>query len=289
MSIDLPHGLPLPVFVWAVQQIAFHAVGFLFEWCDQSGAIRQFKVRETDRKPYGQMLPRVLFNQIFVLLPCMVLSQVLGLCFTDHPKHLPLVQFLASLPAMAVGHDIVQYLSHRYLLHQPIIPLMRALKHSIHHSTDATKAISACYMSAPDFFLEIVLPYLVPLALVRGGGGDVLFHSLIAGLGAVGGLYEHSGYDFSVPLRKSKENEFVVRRLGLGDLLSKFLDNRAHSEHHIRANVSFSDGFGSPGICDTLLGTQWDIAAKRRNKHAEKEWQNQRAKAKSTEAKSKDK
>lgn len=267
----------MSVYAWVVQQVVFHAVGYLFEWFDRHGTIRQFKVRDTDRKPYAQLLPKVLFNQVFILLPCMVVSQSMGLCFTDSPQRLPIHRFLLSLPAMAVGHDVVQYVTHRFLLHQPIIPLMRALKHSVHHSTGATKAISACYMSGPDFFLEIVLPYLVPLALAGGGGSDVVFHSMVAGLGAVGGLYEHSGYDFSAPLRSAKSKEFVVQRLGLGKLLDQLLDNRAHSEHHVRATVSFSDGFGSPGICDTLFGTRWDLVAKRRAQEAEREWQAQRA------------
>ena len=61
---------------------------------------------------------------------------------------------------------------------------MRKLKHSIHHSTGASKGISACFMSGPDFFLEIVLPYLLPLAIIGGGGSDIVFHTMIAGLGA---------------------------------------------------------------------------------------------------------
>lgn len=275
-SPALPPWLPISVYAWALQQLVYHAVGLLFEFFDRSGVIRQFKVRDTDRKSYTRMLPRVLANQCFILLPCMILSQILGFCFTEQPRHLSWSRFLISLPVMAVGHDIVQYLTHRYLLHQPVIPLMRALKHSIHHSTGATKAISACYMSAPDFFLEIVLPYLVPLALVGGGGSDILFHSLVAGLGAVGGLYEHSGYDFSVLVRQSKRSDLTMQGFVVSQFLDNLLDNRSHSEHHVKANVSFSDGFGSPGICDTLMGTRWDLFAKRRMDNAEREWQHQR-------------
>lgn len=135
-------------------------------------------------------------------------------------------------------------------------------------------------MSAPDFFLEIVLPYLVPLALVGGGGADLLFHSLVAGSGALGGVYEHSGYDFSALF--SPENcmggkgPWPSWTAKVAALIRGFVANRAHGEHHSRANVSFSDGFGSPGICDTYFGTRWDLVAARRAA-AEKEWQAQRS------------
>lgn len=274
---ELPPWLPLSVFAWAVQEVVFHAAGYAFEYCDRHGLLRQFKVRDTDRKAYASLLPKVLVNQVFVLLPAMMAAEYAGFCFAGPVRQLPASRFLLSLPAMAVGHDVVQYATHRFLLHQPLVPLMRLLRHSVHHSTGATKAVSACYMAPPDFFLEIVLPYLLPLALVGGGGRDVLFHALIAGTGAIGGLYEHSGYDFSLLAGKPANPGFVARWPGVARLLRDFLDNRAHSEHHVRANVSFSDGFGSPGICDTLFGTRWDLVAKHRHEEAEHEWQQQRA------------
>jgi sterol desaturase/sphingolipid hydroxylase (fatty acid hydroxylase superfamily) len=141
------------------------------------------------------------------------------------------------------------------VLHHP--KLMRKLGHAVHHSTGASKGISACYMSAPDFFLEIVLPYLLPLVLVGGGGSDVVFQLVVAGLGAFGGLYEHSGYDFAVPLRDSRLFHAVPL---LGRILDTIITSKAHGEHHRRFNVSFSDGFGSPGICDTVMSTRWDKA-----------------------------
>lgn len=281
MSLVLPAWLPLSVYTWAVQQLFFHVAGLAFEWCDRTNSLSRLKVRDIDRKSYFQMLPRVLFNQCFVLLPSMMLAQAAGYCFVG-PTRLHPLHFLLSLPAMAVGHDVVQYLTHRCLLHNPDLRLMRVLQHSLHHSTGASRGISACYMSAPDFLLEIVLPYLVPLALLGGGGADVLFHSLVAGSGAVGGVYEHSGFDFAplfspsaVPVA-GKDQSFNWTA-GIFSLLAGLVDNRAHGEHHSRANVSFSDGFGSPGICDTLFGTRWDLVAARRVA-AEKEWQAQRAK-----------
>ncbi|KAJ5652251.1 hypothetical protein N7507_009677 [Penicillium longicatenatum] len=167
---------------------------------------------------------------------------------------------------MALGHEIVQYLTHRYLLHSSNKTMMRILRHSVHHTTKASRGISACYMSSVDFFLEIVLPYLIPLTLVGGGGTDVRFHYLVAGLGAMGGVYEHSGYDFGVRLRKQPksidgaENSKLQIPRFLTWILAGILDNRSHGEHHAQSNVSFADGFGSPGACDTLFGTRFNLS-----------------------------
>ncbi len=248
----LPTWLPLSVFVWAVQMVFFHGAGLAGEWCDRTGRLRRFKVRDVDRKSYRQMLPLVLKNQVFILLPAMVAMQAVGLCFTGE-DHLHPLRFVLSLVVMGIGHDIVQYITHRHLLHRP--SLTRVLKHSVHHSTGASKGISACYMSYPDFFLEITLPYLLPLAIIGGGGSDVLFHSMVAGLGALGGVYEHSGYNFAVLLPKAAIAKRMPR---FATTIAGLISSHAHGEHHVKGNVSFSDGFGSPAVCDTMFGTRWD-------------------------------
>lgn len=248
----LPAWLPLSILTWIVTMAVFHGFGFGFEYCDRHRLFQTAKVRRVDRLGYFDLLPRVIVNQVFVLLPCMVAVQWAGLAFTG-AAHLSPWRFILNMALMAVGHDIVQYVAHRYVLHQP--RLMRKLGHAVHHSTGASKAISACYMSAPDFFLEIVLPYLLPLVLVGGGGSDIFFQFLVAGLGAFGGLYEHSGYDFAVPLRDTR---FFKTTPLLGRLIAAVVTSKAHGEHHRRFNVSFSDGFGSPGICDTVFSTRWD-------------------------------
>ncbi len=257
VSSLLPWWLPLSVLVWTVQMVVFHGVGLLFEWSDRTGMLASFKVRDNDRLGYSELLPRVLFNQILVLLPAMIAFQYMGLAFTG-AAHLSVWYFLAGLVLMPIGHDIVQYVFHRFVLHRP--GLIRKLGHSVHHSTGASKAISACYMSPADFFLEIVLPYLAPLALI-GAGADVLFHLTMASLGAVGGLYEHSGYDFAVRLPQPNRSGSRLQPLAW---LSPLVSSQAHGEHHRRSNVSFSDGFGSPGICDTVFKTRWDMAERAR-------------------------
>jgi sterol desaturase/sphingolipid hydroxylase (fatty acid hydroxylase superfamily) len=263
VSSNLPWWLPLSVLVWAVQMAVFLGVGLLFEWSDRTGILASFKVRDIDRLSFIELLPRVLVNQVFVLLPTMVLVQYAGLAFTGAP-HMGVWHFFAGIVFMGIGHDVVQYVFHRFVLHRP--GFFRKLGHSVHHSTGASKAISACYMSPADFFLEIVLPFLVPLALV-GAGGDVLFYLTVASLAPVGGLYEHSGYDFAIAFRRPNWSGSRLQPLAW---LAPLVSSKAHGEHHRRSNVSFSDGFGSPGICDTVFKTRWDLVEAARKAAASK-------------------
>jgi len=256
-SIASTDWAPLAAQVWLMQMLAFHGFGLWFEQLDRSGALARYKTRPVERLSYFQLLPRVLANQLFVLLPCMLAAQWAGLAFVGS-AHLSLATMILGVAGLTVGHDIVQYVGHRFVLHRPT--LMRRLGHALHHSTRGSRGISACYMSAPDFFLEIVCPYLIPLALIGGGGSDLLFHSLVVTAGAFGGLYEHSGYDFSPALRGSDDGTFLARARAF---LAALTSSAAHAAHHARGNVSFSDGFGSSNLCDTLFRTRYDLAPER--------------------------
>src|SRR5579883_23111 len=242
---SLPWWLPLSVAAWSFHMVVYHSVGLMFEWCDRRGWLRSFKARTAERRSYADLLPRVLFNQCCIMLPAMLLCEKAGLAYVG-ARHLGAARFVIDLMLMAVGHDVVQYVVHRGLLHQR---RCRWLGHAIHHSTGASRAISACFMSGADFFLEIVCPYLVPLILIGGGGADLAFHLFVPSAGAIGGLYEHSGYNFG------------ASRL-LSWLPHSLVSSHAHGEHHRRSTVSFSDGFGSPGLCDTIFATRWDLASK---------------------------
>ncbi len=252
MHLELP-ALPLFATVWLAQMVAYHGIGLWFWWLDRTGALARFKTRPVERRPYLDILPRVLANQTLLLLPAMGLAQWAGVAFSG-AAHIAAWAWVASLVGMSIGHDIVQYLFHRFLMHRAT--LMNRLGHAVHHSTTASCAISACYMSAADFLAEIVCPYLIPLALVGGGGADAGFHVFAVTLGAFGGLYEHSGYDFSLALP----------RAGFAARLAPLLSSRAHAEHHARGTVSFSDGFGSSSLCDTIFKTRWDLARSRQRR-----------------------
>jgi sterol desaturase/sphingolipid hydroxylase (fatty acid hydroxylase superfamily) len=262
MSFDpLSVVLPLSFLAWLAHMIAFHGVGLAFEWCDRTHRLARFKLRDLDRMSYRRLLPRVLVNQTAILLPAMLATQYFGLAFVGSPD-LTLAAAVLLFAGLSVGHDVVQYVSHR-LMHHPA--LMRPLGHTLHHTTGASKAISACYQSGPDFFLEIVLPYLLPLVLVGGGGSNILFHLLVPSLGAFGGLYEHSGYDFGVAFRDPAASGWRRR---LNAVLDHLTSSIAHGNHHTRGNVSFSDGFGSPGLCDTIFRTRWDLVPERARRRA---------------------
>lgn len=242
-------GAPLAFWIWAVHMFAYHGFALGFEISDRNGLMKRFKLRNNDRLSYADMLPRVAFNQTFILLPAMLACQYAGLAFVGRP-HLTALMFIGGLLAMTLGHDIVQYAGHRWLLHHP---RLRWLGHGLHHTTGASKSISALYMSSGDFFLNIVSPYLIPLVVIGGGGSDILFHVVTMGLGVFGGVYEHSGYDFGV----AREGRALSARL-LRLLPASFISSHAHGQHHRRSSVSFSDGFGSPGLCDLVFGTRWD-------------------------------
>jgi len=248
---------PLSAQIWLVQMLGYHGIGLWFEWLDRSGGLKRFKVKRLERMSYFEVLPRVLANQTFILLPAMLFMQWTGLAFVGSP-YVSLPVFIASVAFMTFGHDVLQYIAHRFVLHRP--DMMRRLGHAVHHSTIGSLGISACYMSAADFFLEIVCPYLIPLAFVPLGS-NFLIHSLVVTSGAFGGLYEHSGYDFSLALREPKDGR-APGRLRLA--LARMISSEAHAAHHTRGNVSFSDGFGSTNICDTLFKTRFDLVPERR-------------------------
>eukprot|EP00871_Galdieria_phlegrea_P004855 jgi/Galph1/5370/GphlegSOOS_G4092.1 len=224
--------LPLAVICFIGHFVFFHVGCVSLSLCDYLNLLQKYKMHKLGDESYFQLLPRVLFNQLFLLLPSMLMAQYLGLGFcTSEAVFHPLVYVLLAL-WMALGHDVLFYLGHRFLLHSKW-GFMR-LGHDLHHSTKASIAISSMYMGTLDYILEIVLPYLIPLCLIRS---DMFFDALAPCLGAVGGLYEHSGYNF-----------FPVF-----ETLSTF----AHTMHHVRYNCSYSDGVGSTNLMDNALHTTY--------------------------------
>ena len=160
-----------------------------------------------------------------MLLPIVAVGGWLDLAFNE--VQVPWYLFPVHAYLMGVVHDVVFYFGHK-ALHWPA--LFRF--HQLHHQSSGAVAASSLYMSPLDFFVEIILPYGVFLCLIRT---DLRFDVLLASLGSLLAMYEHSGYCFT-----------TVRAF----------DSRMHISHHVgRLNGSFSEGVGSPGYMDLLFGT----------------------------------
>lgn len=226
-------SLPVSVVCFIGHFVFFHVGCILLSLCDYFQLLQSYKYQKSPPDDsYWKLLPRVLFNQLFLLLPAMLLVQYFGLGFrTTEVLYSPVVYIVYSV-WMAFGHDILFYLGHRFLLHSKWG--FMHLGHNLHHSTKANIAISSMYMGVIDYVLEIVIPYLVPLLFLRS---DMFFDALAPCLGAIGGLYEHSGYNFFPHF--------------------KALSTVAHTMHHVRYNCSYSDGVGSTNLMDNALHTAY--------------------------------
>lgn len=216
----------------------FHVLSFLFFLLDSYFPnLRVKHFRGGPSAPtYLSMLPRVLFNQLFILLPFMLLSTHFGLTYpsTPRPEPTPLASVLSLVALGPLLHEAAFYIFHRFILHSSWG--FRLLDHHLHHTSLAHSAISAMYMSGPDFVLEIVLPYLLPLGVLSSSGAcSPACCVAMLPLGALGGLYEHSGYNFFEGIAA--------------------LDTSVHALHHRFYHCSFADGVGAPSVFDAALGT----------------------------------
>eukprot|EP00871_Galdieria_phlegrea_P000423 jgi/Galph1/1381/GphlegSOOS_G73.1 len=207
--------------LWNILCFISHSLCFL---CDTGPLQNPAKV---------QLLPRVLFNQVVFYLPSCVLGEKLGLVFrqADEKTIFSLWKLPIYMTLFSFYHEIVFYSAHRWLLHSKWG--FNLLGHNIHHTTKGSVAISQHYMSVIDYFLEIVISILVPLALIRG---NAWFDCLILVEDAILGTYDHSGYDFF-----------------LGNL--KRYSPAYHSMHHLRSSCSYGDGVGSLALLDNLFRT----------------------------------
>ena len=82
---------------------------------------------------------------------------------TIYSSFSPFLAFLA-LALAPLLHEFSFHLSHRFILHSSWG--FRSLNHALHHSSVTHSALSAMYMSGPDFHLEIVVPYLALLSVL---------------------------------------------------------------------------------------------------------------------------
>ncbi|KAJ8905034.1 hypothetical protein NDN08_001546 [Rhodosorus marinus] len=235
-ELRVPEKFPIALVAWMLMMFTFHFLCGTLEICDQKKWLVQFRRKPAgDRKTYKEMMPRILINQIFLMLPCMIIAEKLGLCYQSKQVLISVPSLVYNFLVMGIGHDVIFYVGHRYLLHSRWG--YKLFGHDVHHSTSANCALSAFYMANVDFCFEILLPYLIPMWLM-GPESCVAFSLLAPSIGAVGGLYEHSGYEFFPNL--------------------SIASTKAHFMHHNLGFVSFADGFGSPGLMDWTFGTTYE-------------------------------
>lgn len=170
----------------------------------------------------------------------MLLSEYFGLAFDTKLSFKEYWHWGLHFLLLGYIHDIVFNLGHR-LLHTDVG--YRWGKHYIHHRSNGGTAAASMYMAPIDFIVEIILPYWGYLVITLCLSGvapwfqsDIRFNILVSTIGSCTAAYEHSGYRF---------------------VEMSMLDTIPHISHHYAdKKKSFSEGIGSPGIMDALLGTE---------------------------------
>ncbi|KAK4536373.1 hypothetical protein CDCA_CDCA08G2398 [Cyanidium caldarium] len=230
--------VPLSLVCFICHAVVFHGGCALFALLDRKRWLQRYKELKGDQLKYRDMIGCVLRNQLLLLLPPMLLCERLGWAFVYREadgtvRQEGVFQYAVNAMWMTLGHDLFFYVGHRFVLHSP--QGFKFFQHDMHHSTKASVALSSMYMAPCDYMLEICVPYLVPLCLLRA---DPLFNLAAITFGGIGGMYEHSGYNFcpQVP--------------GLSTM--------AHGMHHTRYNCSFSDGVGSSNLMDNMFRTDYE-------------------------------
>lgn len=140
-----------------------------------------------ERSSAKDVMTVVYCNQFLVLLPFMICLDHFQL--TQYRDGIDFLELVWSLFMGQLTYYIVFHALHK-ILHWPRLYRF----HKLHHSTRALRASTAFYMSALDFFLEIVAPMSVWFLLYPQ---ERFSHACImVSLGTVMGMYQHSGYDF---------------------------------------------------------------------------------------------
>lgn len=222
--------------VWLSGFLTFNIGGFIFFFIDKYDLLSSYKIANKNEYniSYIDILKRSNINLLVGLLPMMWWVNYMG--WVNFDGNSDFSHSLISMLCMTEGHDIVQYIIHRWILHNK--HLYKVIGHNIHHTIIADISISSLYNSLGDFILLNGIPYILPLIMI-GCNNSVIVNCLILSLGMLGGLYEHSGYDLS--------------RLNIYGC--SILENRYHYKHHIYLKYNYSNGFGSPGVIDYIFGT----------------------------------
>jgi sterol desaturase/sphingolipid hydroxylase (fatty acid hydroxylase superfamily) len=214
--------------MWLTFFTSWHLFAAFFAVLDHTRLLWKYKLVINDPVSWSIALPTVLFNQIVILLPAMLVASHYKLAFTHFQAPNPVWIFPLHLFLLGAVHDVIFYFGHR-LLHLKVMFKF----HKKHHSSTGGCAAASLYFSPLDFIIEIILPYGCFLSLVQT---HVLFDVILGSIGSLLAMYEHSGYCFTY---------------------IHLLDSRMHLSHHAGRFIgSLSEGCGSPGFMDDVFGTK---------------------------------
>lgn len=141
-----------------------------------------------DCQSFNHFRSRALVNQCCIFLLCVKITQVVDvlLCRPDPPSSDLICSFSYPQWTMALGHHVVQYLTHQYLVHSPRKRTIRLLGLLIHCVTANSRGASACQVKSRCFLFETLCAYLTRLIVVSAGSADVFFQYLSCRPGSLG-------------------------------------------------------------------------------------------------------
>jgi len=151
---------------WSTMFYAFSDIFSMSTVCMSSTS----SLKASHKMPtYYDMLPQVIWNQLVIVLPSMLLCAHYKLSVSQEMSPFveslhPAVRWWCSFVVGATTHEVTFYAFHRFLLHSKWG--YEFLAHTVHHSAKTYSAISALYMSLQDFFVEIVVLFLAPVMAV---------------------------------------------------------------------------------------------------------------------------
>mmetsp|Transcript_526 Transcript_526/g.1800 ORF Transcript_526/g.1800 Transcript_526/m.1800 type:complete len:239 (-) Transcript_526:461-1177(-) len=144
-QMHVPKSFPTAFLAWLSLMVTFHTVCGFLELCDRRKWLQRFRRQPAgDSITYAEMMPRILFNQVVLMLPAMLLSERLALGYNSRVLFNSVPSLAACLAVMGIGHDVIFYIGHRYLLHSRWG--YKRFGHDLHHSTKANCAAGAFYM-----------------------------------------------------------------------------------------------------------------------------------------------
>lgn len=169
-------------------------------------------IKRQTKLTYGDMLPKVILNNIMasiiyniVLLP---LSNYRGFIYYKTTN----INIIIDVFAIYLIYDMCFYTFHK-IIHYP---QLYNYIHKLHHQTYGDIAISSHYMTLPDYFLELIIPFWIAITIYNP---NYLASLIFIIIGQINGLITHSGYNFPTlpnPDNHQLHHLILKRHFGVG-------------------------------------------------------------------------